>query len=351
MIKKICFYTCILSTLFSVNAAEKNINLPDWQLNSINKKVSLRGSAISDNTLWVTGSNNTVFISFDKGNTWLDRSINSEIKTGFRDIAVFNDKTAIVMGIGSGAQSTLFKTKDAGETWQKLYQNKDEAGFFDSIAFWDENNGLLLGDPVDGFYVIKRTKDGGKTWNRIIQNNIPNMLEGESAFAASGNTLIVDDNAKAWFTTGGSSASVYSSGDFGQTWRRESVPLHQQTPTSGGYALALNPLKQLFVMGGDYLKREGSYKNLAMLKDNKWHNVDNNYHGLRTAMACIDNLCIATGKLSSDISFDNGVNWQPFNSKSKQGFYTLASHKNIILAAGSDGSVGIINIDKSISVN
>lgn len=351
MIKNICISACIISACFTAHAHNTQLNMIDWQLNSINKKVSLRGSAISDNTLWVAGSDNTVFISFDNGNTWLDRSIKSDIKTGFRDIEVFNDKTAIVMGIGSGAQSTLFKTEDAGESWRKLYQNKDEKGFFDSIAFWDENNGLLLGDPVDGFYVIKRTKDGGKTWNRITKNNIPKMLENESAFAASGNTLIVDDNGKAWFTTGGSSASVYTSINFGNTWQRASVPLHQQTPTSGGYALALNPLKQLFVMGGDYLKREDSYKNLAMLKDNKWLNVDNNDQGLRTAMACIDNLCIATGKLSSDISFDNGLNWQPLNSKSKQGFYTLASHKNIILAAGSDGSVGIMNIDKSISVN
>jgi hypothetical protein len=68
-------------------------------------------------------------------------------------------------------------------------------------------------------------------------------------------------------------------------------------------------------------------------------------------MACINNTCIATGKLSSDISFDHGLNWQPLKSKTKQGFYTLASDNNIILAAGADGSVGIINIGNTISVN
>jgi len=342
MIKNICLLACIISTSFTADAKDTKLNMLDWQLSSINKKVSLRGSAISNSTLWVTGSNNTVFISLDNGNTWLDRSIKSNIKTGFRDIAVFNDKTAIVMGIGSGAQSTLFKTEDAGKTWQKLYQNKDEKGFFDSIAFWDENNGLLMGDPVDGFYVIKRTKDGGKTWNRITKNNIPKMLENESAFAASGNTLIVDDNGKAWFTTGGTSASVYTSINFGQTWQRVSVPLHNKTPTSGGYALALNSQKQLFVMGGDYLKRENKYNNLASLTGNKWSKVNTGDYGLRTAMTCIKNTCITTGKLSSDISFDNGLNWQPLNSKTKQGFYTLASNKRLVLAAGADGSIGVI---------
>lgn len=342
MIKKIWCQLVLLSACFSVTANDVKLNTLDWQLNTINKKVSLRGSAISDNTIWVSGSDNTVFISNDNGKTWLDRSVKSDIKTGFRDIAVFNDKTAIVMGIGSGIQSTLFKTLDAGKTWEKLYQNQEEKGFFDSIAFWDENNGLLMGDPVDGFYVIKRTKDGGKTWSRIPQNNIPQILENESAFAASGNTLIVGDNGNAWFTTGGLSASVYSSDDFGNTWQRGSVPLHQKTTTSGGYALALNSQKKLFVMGGDYLKRDNKYTNLASLKGNKWSKVNTGDNGLRTAMTCIKNTCITTGKLSSDISFDNGLNWQPLNSKTKQGFYTLASNNSLILAAGADGSIGVI---------
>lgn len=342
MIKKLCSQFVLLSACFSVTANDIKHTTMDWQLKTINKKVSLRGCAISDKTLWVSGSDNTVFISNDNGKTWLDRSVKSDIKTGFRDIEVFDDNTAIVMGIGSGIQSTLFKTVDAGKTWEKLYQNQDKKGFFDSIAFWDENNGLLMGDPVDGFYVIKRTKDGGKTWSRISQNNIPKMLENESAFAASGNTLIVGDNGNAWFTTGGLSASVYSSDDFGNTWHREAVPLYQETPTSGGYALALNSQKQLFVMGGDYLKRDKKYNNLASLKENKWSKVNTGGHGLRTAMTCIKNKCLTTGKLSSDISFDNGINWQLLNSKSKQGFYTLASNKSLILAAGADGSVGII---------
>ncbi|WP_269432829.1 WD40/YVTN/BNR-like repeat-containing protein [Pseudoalteromonas sp. '520P1 No. 412'] len=198
-----------------------------------------------------------------------------------------------------GNQSILFKTLDAGKTWEKRYQNQDIKGFFDSIAFWDENNGLLMGDPVDGFYVIKRTKDGGKTWSRIPQNNIPKILENESAFAASGNTLIVCDNGNAWFTTGRLSASVYSSDDFGNTWQSEALPLHQESPTSGGYALALNSQKQLFVLGGDYLKRNNKYNNLERLKDNKWSKVNTGDLGLRTAMSCINNTCITTGKLAT----------------------------------------------------
>jgi photosystem II stability/assembly factor-like uncharacterized protein len=238
---------------FSTLVSSTNLgDLPSWQHTVLPNTPSLRGSAIIDDSLWVSGNNNTVFVSQDAGKTWVDKSVDIPLKTGFRDIALFDKKTAIVMGVGSGEQSVLYKTSNGGNSWQLLYQNQDKEGFFDSIAFWDRKNGLLLGDPVDGFYVIKKTTDGGKTWRRINLNKIPKFAEKEAAFAASGNTLIVGEKGKAWLTTGGFSASVYSSEDFGETWQRHVVPLFSATQTAGGYGLAINHQQQIFVVGGDY---------------------------------------------------------------------------------------------------
>jgi len=319
-----------------------------WQSKTMTNAPSLRGSAIIKNSLWVTGSNNAVFVSQDSGVTWLNKSVDSSIKTDFRDIELFDNNTAIVMGIGSGEQSILFKTTDGGDNWQKLYQNKHVEGFFDSIAFWDENTGLLMGDPIDGYYDIKKTMDGGKTWRRINKNKLPTFLDKESAFAASGNTLIVGDSGNAWLTTGGFSASVYMSRDFGETWQRQTVPLIANTQTAGGYGLALNAEEQLFVVGGDYLQRPGKYENMATFTDDKWQVVNSGQHGLRTAMACQNNTCIATGKTSSDISFDSGHSWQRFAEKhvknNDNGFYTLASDQQVFLAAGAKGKVGILRL-------
>jgi len=266
----------------------------------------------------------------DGGKTWLDKSVESPIKTGFRDIALFNSQTAIVMGVGSGTKSVLYKT-----------------GFFDSIAFWDEKNGLLLGDPVDGFYVVKRTTDGGKTWRRIAKKHLPKLLTNEAAFAASGNTLIVGKKGNAWLTTGGFSASVYKSHDFGETWQRDSVPLFNETQTAGGYGLALSNTQQIFVVGGDYLQRSKSYYNMATLLKGKWTTVATGQHGLRSAMSCQGNICISTGKTSSDISYNAGKTWQVLkNNKAKtenKGFYTLASDNMLFLAAGAAGKIGIFS--------
>jgi len=320
-----------------------------WQRVDINNKASLRGSAVYQNSLWVTGSDNTVYVSQDGGKTWQNRSVVANISTDFRDIALFDNNTAIVMGAGEGQQSVLYKTSDAGLTWQLLLLNQAAKGFFDAIAFWDRNTGLLLGDPVDGYYVIKQTQDGGKTWRRIAQDKLPKTLLKEAAFAASGNTLITGKNGQAWLTTGGFSASVYYSGDWGESWRRQSVPLFQQTQTAGGYALALNTQQQVFVLGGDYLQRSASYANIATLLGQQWQQVDAGQRGLRTAMACSKNTCIASGKTGSDISYNAGQQWQAFDdtaaAKNHQGFYTLAGGNGFILAAGAQGKVAIYQFD------
>lgn len=322
------------------NGAEK---LPQWKVQHLGNKSSLRGSAVGPASLWVTGTGNTVTRSVDGGNRWQDVSVPAEREMDFRDIAVFDDQSAIVMGVGEGAQSRLYKTENGGKSWQLLFTNPDEQGFFDSIGFWNRKHGLLLGDPVDGYYVVMVTEDGGQHWQRIPKAALPALSEKEAAFAASGNTLITGTGGKAWFTTGGFAARVYSSNDYGRTWQQAEVPLHRETQTSGGYALSLNSLGEAFVMGGDFTNRPGTYPNLANYEGGKWKLADNGQRGLRTAMSCIESTCVASGKTSSDISFDDGKTWQALTGP---GFYTLAAGGDLILGAGAEGTVGILTLQR-----
>ncbi|WP_193164656.1 WD40/YVTN/BNR-like repeat-containing protein [Microbulbifer hainanensis] len=329
------FFYCLFFVAFTAHAAE----LPNWQAAQLAKPASLRGSAVGPKSLWVSGTDNTVFKSTDGGKSWEDVSVHQQPVTDFRDIALFDDKTAIVMGVGTGTQSRLYLTEDGGSNWELLYENPDAAGFFDSIAFWDRNHGLMLGDPVDGYYVVMMTEDGGRSWSRIGKDKLPAVLPKEAAFAASGNTLITGAEGRAWFTTGGFAASVYSSDDYGRTWQRSAVPLHRDTQTSGGYALALNRGGEIFVMGGDFQDRPSRYNNLSMLQGDRWRAADNGQRGLRTAMACVERVCVASGKTASDISFNDGHSWQPLPG---EGFYTLAAGKDRILGAGANGRVGVM---------
>jgi len=354
IVKKIILFVLSMtlinySTLLSANIDKRKIRatLPKWTHSQIPNKSSLRGTAIKANSLWVTGSNNSVFVSQDSGKTWQDKSVPVKKESDFRDIELFDDKTAIVMSAGSGELSTLYKTKDGGNSWKILYQNNDRLGFFNSIAFWNEKQGLLMGDPVNGYYVIKKTTDGGKTWRRITVNNLPSILPKESAFAASGSSIIVGNKGKAWIATGGFSASVYVSNDFGETWQRTTVPLYKETQTSGSYSVALNHLEQPFVIGGDYLQRDRAYSNMARLTNEHWQPIKTGSFGLRTAMSCQDKICLTTGKTSTDISFDSGNTWQMLINKQvkgvTQGFYSLASDDHIFLAAGAEGKIGVLS--------
>ena len=345
-------YLLILSfIIFSYSTfATMSIDLPQWQYSTMQGKPSLRGAAMIKKSMWVTGSNNSVFVSQDGGKTWRDKSVKATAKTDFRDIELFNHQTAIIMGVGNGQSSMLYKTVDGGDSWQLLFQNTDEQGFFDSIAFWDNNKGLLHGDPVDGYYVIKKTLDGGKTWRRIAKNKLPPILDKEAAFAASGNTLIVGENGKAYLTTGGFSSSVYISDDFGESWQRYAVPLYQETQTAGGYGLALNHKGKPFVLGGDYQQRPKQYANMAKLENDAWISVNSGENGLRTAMSCQGNICIASGKTGIDVSFNAGEHWQVYPTQStaegENGFYTLAADNFVFLAAGAEGKIGVLSFQR-----
>ncbi len=319
----------------------------NWQITHLPDAPSLRALSVAHESIWVAGTHSKIFKSDDLGVSWNDISLSDGFIGDIRDIQVFSKHSAIVMTVGEGKKSRLYSTTDSGKNWQLLFINPDKKGFFDSIDFWDNQRGLLLGDPVDGYYTVLKTLDGGKSWQRIKQDALPTKLKNEAAFAASGNTLITNDQHDAWITTGGFSASVYHSSDNGDSWRRMPVPLHQINQTSGGYGLAFNSDNRIFVVGGDYLNRHGQYNNLASYQPGQnppqWRPIKSGNRGLRTALHCQQKICIMTGKTGSDISFNNGMSWQPF---SQHGFYTLSGDQSLFVAAGADGKVGIIRLKK-----
>lgn len=330
------------ATLFSAQNAVA-MQPHQWHKSHVGGDNSLRGSAVYKDTLWVSGSNNGVYLSTNKGRSWQNVSVKSKVVTDFRDIEIFDDNTAIVMGVGTGESSRLYKTGDRGKSWQLLFTNPDEKGFFDAMGFFDKNTGLILGDPVDGYFVIYKTTDGGNTFRRIGKHKIPAQNKEEAAFAASGNTLLVGKGGKAWFTSGGDGAYVYSSTDFGESWQKEAVPIHDKTTTAGGYSLALNGKGQVFVLGGDYTKRDGEYVHIATKVVDTWVIPGGNVQsGLRTAMQCHGRLCLNTGKLATGISLDNGANWQLLGP---EGYYTMAQGEGLFLMAGNDGRIGVITFN------
>lgn len=229
---------------------------------------NLRGiSTPSEKVAWASGSNGTFLRTIDCGTFWEVGRIPNCEKLEFRDIKAFDADTAYIMSSGSSEDSRIYKTTDGGKSWQLQLKCKQSEEFFNCMAFWNRDHGMVLSDPVDGKFKIYITKDGGLTWSPSPTSGMPNALEGEGAFAASGSCMITQGEQDVWFGTGANTARVFHSGDGGNHWEVTNTPIMQDSASSGIFSIAFYDLKNGVIAGGDYNHPEKGGANLAFTKD------------------------------------------------------------------------------------
>lgn len=287
-----------------------------WTPQTSNTTASLRGvSAVSAKVAWASGTKGTYVITTDGGTTWKAATVPGASDLDFRAVHAFDDKTAVLLSIGTGEKSRIYRTKDGGGQWIPIYTNPDPKGFFDAIAFWDASHGILLGDPVDGHFVVMTTDDAGENWKR---EKTPAAEPNEGAFAASNSCLVVLGTHEVWFATGGpKGARVFHSSDGGKKWSVSATPVRNDSASAGIFSLAfLNPLFGMAV-GGDYSKPADATQNIASTTDGgkKWTTPDRGPSGFRSAITYLPDLkmWIATGTSGSDVSTDKGRTWKQFD--------------------------------------
>ena len=134
--------------------------------------VSFRGlCAVNSEAAWASGSGGTFARTIDGGKTWQSGKIAGAEKIDFRDVAAFDEKTAVVFGIASPAK--FYKTTDGGKNWKLVYENDNNDVFFSAASFCDNKNGIALSDPVGGKFLILQTLDGGENWKQM--ENLPGV--------------------------------------------------------------------------------------------------------------------------------------------------------------------------------
>ena len=155
----------LFSLVFSLTVSGQK-NLPDLRLLTSGIKTSIRGlSVVTDNVLWVSGSNGTIGKSTNGGKNWKWMIVKGFEKKDFRDIEAFDAATAVIIAVDEPGY--ILKTNDGGETWKVVYENKTKGMFLDAMEFWNEQAGIVIGDPLEGKFFITRTFDGGDTWREI----------------------------------------------------------------------------------------------------------------------------------------------------------------------------------------
>lgn len=341
MIVKYLFLIGIIILLISCSSErqQESISQPKgWEIVETPIKESIRGlSPLTSRIIWASGSKGTWLLTLDGGVSWTTGIIDGLDSVDFRDIEGLNATTAIALS--SGQPAVIYKTVDSGLTWQKKFEGP-EAAFLDGISFYQSQRGYVIGDPIDGKWMVLETKDAGETWTWL--ENSPMAEQGEGSFAASGSTILTDQD-NIWFASGGIKSKVYVSENKGHSWEMADTPIIQGEPSQGIFSMTKINDQHLIAVGGDYLQPDLDINNVIYSKGigRDWELISTSYpKGYRSGVTYFAKFhwLIAVGTNGSDYSIDGGVHWQKFTN---EGFHAVAIDKSQenIWASGINGKI------------
>ena len=293
-------HSLVVSQFLSLTSLDSGVN------------ASFRGlSVVNNSVVWVSGTGGTVLRTVDGGANWENVSVPNMDKTDFRDVEGFDKNTAIVMGIASPAR--FYKTTDRGQNWKLVYFDNREEVFFDGMSFWNKRNGIAFSDPVNGRHLLIRTTDGGDTWEEIPADGIPEKLDPEFGFAASGTGMPVKGRNTVWLGMGGIKSRVFKSENGGLNWSVAETPVVHGGQSTGIYSVAFKNKKVGIAVGGDYMN-QAIQNTMAHTQDGgiTWHLPEKQTHQYRECVAHYrGNTFFAVGPSGFDRTTDNGKNWAP----------------------------------------
>ena len=341
--RKILFLSFLVFTIVLFpQTKELKFELNDYK--SLDSLASFRGiCAVDKNTVWVSGSKGSVYVTRDGGKNWRKVKVPESDSLDFRDIEIISPGVIVLMSSGTGENSRIYKSDDNGKTWRIVYQNFYHDGFLDTIEFWTKRHGIAIGDPVNGKFDILLTTDGGSNWREAIRKNIPDAFAGEAQFAASGTCISVIGNNEAWIATGGTKARILKTTDKGLTWQIYKTPILQGQPSTGIFSIHFSNKNTGLIVGGNYLKDNDKDSTSAFSVDGgkTWKLNSSGYLPYQSSVKSIkiDNRTyfISTGPAGTFYTNDL-KNWQ---LAEKTGFHCISvSDKDFtIWLAGSYGRV------------
>ena len=310
-----------------------------WELENGATTANLRGVvSVNEHVAWASGSAGTVLRTLDAGHTWLpcSKPAGAE-KLDFRGVQAWDENTGIAMSAGPGELSRIYKTADGCRTWTLLLTNPDKDGFWDAIRFTDARYGVLLGDPVNGHFVLLTTTDGGTTWKREAPGKEA-AVHGESIFAASNSSLLVNTPGSRAFCTGGENGAMVHLRDvgphggktipgevpWGTTTSTEELERVNKSSSAGCFSIATNHdgRNTIVAVGGDFAHPDDpegtAWTTAGDASGSKEHPLFRFSaakvmpHGYRSAVSYDSSTrsWIAVGPNGTDVSSDDGWTWR-----------------------------------------
>ena len=323
---KIILYLLIL-LLFGCGSKEKKperVYFTQVEIQSLMEdSVSVRAIEIMGNNL-AFAANNGVYGLYDSEAGIMKTNVQKydSILPEFR--AVAGTSTDFFM-LSVGNPALLYKTGDTG-SMELVYKEENEKVFYDAMTFWNDKEGIAMGDPTENCLSIIITRDGGHSWKKLSCDILPEVVEGEAAFAASNSNISVKRD-KVWILSGGMRSRVFYSPDKGETWQVFETPIIQGTPTAGGYSMDFYDENNGIIIGGDYTKPGANVANKAITVDGgkTWKLVsDGKGPGYISSVRYVPNgdsrEIVAVGFNGISYSQDAGETWK---NLSEEEFHTI----------------------------
>ncbi|MCY2688148.1 WD40/YVTN/BNR-like repeat-containing protein [Salinimicrobium sp. TH3] len=297
--------------------------------------ISIRAIEIMGEDLAFAGSNGAYGIyNSQQDEVRVSRQQYDSIYPEFRAVAGTSEDF-FMLSVANPA--LLYKTGDSGEM-ELVFKEEGENVFYDAMTFWNDKEGIAMGDPVENCLSVIITGDGGKSWSKVSCEQLPEVADGEAAFAASNSNIAVQGD-KAWILSGGARSRVFFTPDKGKTWEVFETPLVQGGSTQGGYSIDFYDEQQGIIIGGDYTAPQENKANKAVTTDGgkTWNLIaqgkDPGYKSsVRYVPGGEGKEIVAVGFTGISYSVDAGENWKEFSS---EGFYTIRFlNDSVAYAAG-----------------
>ena len=308
-------------TFFSVVASAQTVAIDTL----MKDKISIRAIAIDGDHVWYAADKGR-FGKIDTGKRTREKRqvVMDTLKIEFRSMAQTTDNVFIV---NVGNPALLYKISKSTMQEKLVYHEKHDKVFYDSMQFWNDQEGIAIGDPISDCFSILITRDGGDSWQKMPCADLPNLVEGEAAFAAS-NTNIVIKGDKTWLVSGGKKARVFFSPDKGKSWTVFNTPIVQGKSMTGIFTADFYDENIGIVAGGDYEIQNQNSGNKAITNDGgkTWQLVaENGGFGYASCVQYVPKSdgkqLVCVGGTGIHYSSDSGKTW--IKIADDNGFYTL----------------------------
>lgn len=257
----------------------------------------------------------------------------------FRDIYLNNRGNCMLMNSG---ENGIIYGVSRGTQKMVLY---DTAGvFLDGMSFWEDQTGIVFGDPINGKFFLAKSTNQGLKWSALTPKTMPNVLENEAGFAASGTSIQTLEDSTVYFGTGmGSKARLFCSYDRGENWIVKDTPM-RAGDSYGIYTMYFWSKDEGLILGGSY--KDSTYKKgiCQFTKDggDSWEARTNGLLGYCSGVHGTANgeLIVATGRMGTFYTTTQGQTWDVLVERP---YYSCFVTEKRIALVGRNGATEILN--------